>query len=201
MFKPITMLLGAALTLCGFTAHADEASRWREHEAPFTFLFGNDIDSHQETQQTRDGSLFGFLYVRLTGVVTKDRYPVATHVDCNTNPGCIVGWRLDGRPLRATFLYQPMHDHAVFLVNRPDIPQPGSHAHFHWLGSLMPQPHLPVEGYLLQLTAMSRFCFIHHDAQSATSEATCRDNGGTRVDSGVDIASHLNIVTSAPPGM
>jgi hypothetical protein len=58
-----------------------------------------------------------------------------------------------------------------------------------------------VNGYLLQLTAVDKFCFIHHGEQAATSSATCSANGGVNVDPGTDIATHLNIVASAPPGM
>ena len=46
---------------------------------------------------------------------------------------------MHGKPQAATFLYQPMHDHPVFLVSRPDIPQPGSYVHFHWYGPVMPE--------------------------------------------------------------
>jgi hypothetical protein len=87
-------------------------------------------------------------------------------------------------------------DHPVFLVTRADIPQPGAYAHFHWLGD-MPAVGETKDGCLLHLTAVERFCFIHHGAESATSGATCRANGGVNVDPGTDIATHLNIVTSA----
>jgi hypothetical protein len=182
-------------------AWATDLYPWRDHEAPFPFLFRNEIDMHQQTRQTRDGGLFGFFYIRHTGVETKDHYPVATHADCSRVPDCTVGWTLHGKPLAATFLYQPMHDHPVFLVNRPDIPQPGSHSHFHWFGRVMPMARQTVNGQLLQLTAVDRFCFIHHGAEAAAAAVTCRANGGVPVDPGVDIATHLNIVTGAPPGM
>jgi hypothetical protein len=143
-----------------------------------------------------DGSLSGYFYIHFTGVVTKDGYPVATHVDCNTGL-CTVGWTLDGEPATATFLYQVNDDHPVFLVGRADIPQPGAHAHFHWLDT-MPAPGVATRGFLLQLTAVDTFCFIHHGADSAQQSKTCRDNGGVTVDAGIDIATHLNIVTSFP---
>ena len=200
MSKPTALILSAALALSA-SAQATDLYPWRQHEAPFTFVFGNDFDTHQQTRRTRDGSLFGFLYVRVTGVTTKDRYPVATHVDCAMQPDCTVGWTIQGKPLQATFLYQAMGDHPVFLVNRADITQPGSPSHFHWLGSVMPMPRQTVSGYLLQLTATDRFCFVHHGAEAASSARSCRDNGGVQVDPGTDIATHLNIVTSAPPGM
>jgi len=182
-------------------AHAADLYPWREHEAPFPFLFGNEIDTHQQSRRTHDGSLFGFFYVRYTGVVTKDHYPVATHPNCSMVRDCTVGWTLHGTPMTATFLYDPMPDHPVFQVNRPDIPQPGAHSHFHWLGPAMPMPRQTVNGFLLQLTAMDRFCFIHHGAEAATGAATCRANGGINVDPGTDIATHLNIVTTTPPGL
>jgi hypothetical protein len=200
MSKPSALILTAALALSG-TAHAADLYPWRHHEAPFTFVFGNDFDSHQQTRQARDGSLFGFLYVRFTGVTTKDRYGVATHVDCAMQPDCTVGWTINGKPLNATFLYQTMDDHPVFLLSRADITQPGSPSHFHWLGAVMPMPRQTVSGYLLQLTAVDRFCFIHHGAEAASSTRSCRDNGGVQVDPGTDIATHLNVVASAPPGM
>lgn len=198
MRKLIAFFATTALFLSGGSvATATDLYPWRNHAAPFSFLFGNEIDTHQQTRHTRDRSLFGFFYVEFTGVVTRDRYRVATHVDCNANSDCTVGWTLNGRPVRATLLYHVEHDHPVFLVSRADIPQPGAHSHFHWLGG-MPDMGQSVDGYLLQLTAVDKFCFIHHGAENATSDRTCRDNGGVNVDLGTDIATHLNIVTSAP---
>jgi hypothetical protein len=189
----------AALLASG-AALATDIYPWRHHAAPFNFMFGNDIDTHQQTRTVTGGSLFGFFYVRFTGVVTKDRYGVATHVDCNAFADCTVGWILHGASTNASFLYQVPPDHPVFLVARPDIPQPGAYAHFHWLGS-QPPAGTSAEGYLLQLTAADRFCFVHHDAGVATSNRTCRENGGVNVDPGIDIATHLNIVTTRPPGL
>ena len=198
MHRLATMLVAAALSS---GANAADFYPWRDHAAPFAFRFGNEIDNHQQTRELRDGSLYGFLYIRLTGVVTKDRYPVATHADCNAGSGCTVGWTLKGRPADGTFLYESMHDHPVFLVDRREIPQPGAHAHFHWLGAVMPMPRQAINGYLLELNAVDRFCFIHHGAEAAAGARSCRDNGGISIEPGTDIASHINIVTAAPPGM
>jgi hypothetical protein len=202
MLQPSSLFASASLALSALgPVHAADLYPWRNHDAPFGFLFGNEIDTHQQTRLTRDGSLFGFFYVRFTGVQTKDHYPVATHVDCNANADCTVGWALNGKPINATFLYGNMGEHPVFLAKRADITQPGSPSHFHWLGAVMPMPRQTLNGYLLQLTAVDRFCFIHHGAEAASAHATCRQNGGVNVDPGVDIATHLNIVASAPPGM
>ena len=54
-------------------------------------------------------------------------------------------------------------------------------------------------GYVMQLLAVDRFCFVNHEATSATSGKTCRDNGGIKLDVGIDVASHLNIVATPPP--
>lgn len=201
MKKAYALLATLALSLMGTAiAKAGDLYPWNNHAAPFTFLFGNEIDTHQQTRQARDGSLFGFFYIQFTGVVTKDRYRVAEHVDCGSaGTDCTVGWTLNGKAIKGTFLYQVDHDHPVFLVNRQDIPQPGAHSHFHWLGGSM--QIVLGDGYLLQLSAVDKFCFIHDGAASATSSKTCRDNGGINVDPGIDVATHLNIVTSVPPGM
>jgi hypothetical protein len=194
--------LVALVSALGLSASAFAADLypWRNHQAPFDFVFGNEIDMHQQTRQTRDGSLFGFFYVRYTGAVTKDRYRVATHADCNMHPDCTAGWTLNGKPASAVFLYHAAPDHPIYLVNRQDIPQPGAHSHFHPIG-MHPSQGQTVSGYLLQLAAVDRFCFVHHDAQAAAPQKTCREAGGIAVEPGTDIATHLNIVTSPPPGM
>jgi hypothetical protein len=199
MNKRILICSFLVLSLLGIGSAGAAGYPWKNHAAPYDFLFGNDIDTHQQTRLTESGELFGFFYIKFTGVSTSDGYPVAGHVDCNAMPGCSVGWILNGNPHTATLLYHVEPDHPVFLVNRADIPEPGAYAHFHWLGE-HPGPGESKDGYLLQLTAVDSFCFIHHMADSATSSNTCRDNGGIAVNPGTDIATHLNIVTSAPPG-
>lgn len=193
------ILTSVILVLSSFwtnLANSADLYPWNNHAAPFTFLFGNDIDTHQRTRQIEHGNLFGFFYIGFTGVVTKDGYRVATHVDCNAKP-CTVGWILEGKRSSAIFEYQVAGDHPVFLVHRPDIPEPGAYAHFHWLGT-NPEPGERKSGYLLQLKAVDSFCFIHDEAAKASKKNTCRDSGGVPVDPGIDIATHLNIVTSVP---
>ncbi len=196
-------LIAASLCLsllAAIPAGAADLYPWNNHAEPYDFLFGNDIDTHQQTQQLQDGSLSGFFYIGFTGVVTKDGYRVATHVDCNTTASCTVGWTLRGQPRTAAFLYQVDNDLPVFLVNRLDIPEPGAYAHFHWLdyAGTLPPVDLSVPGYLLQLSAVDTFCFFHDpvEAENARKSKTCRNNGGIAVNVGIDIATHLNIVTS-----
>jgi hypothetical protein len=203
MRKTRLLLFAAALGLSATaTVRAAEMYPWREHQRPFTFVFGNEIDGHQQTRQGSDGGLDGYLYVQYTGVVTQDNLPVATHANCSAaGVDCVVGWKVDGKPSSAKLVREPMHDHPVFLIGRPDIPQPGAYVHFHWTGMGMPMPYVSVPGYLLQLTAFNRFCFIHHGAEAATDAKSCRDNGGVKVERGLDTATHLNIITSDLGGM
>jgi hypothetical protein len=194
--KKLTMTLSTlALCLLGAGTALAAGYPWKNHARPYNFLFANDIDTHQQTRRTSSGDLFGFFYVKFTGDVTSDGYRVASHVDCNTTPGCTVGWKLNGKLAEATFLYHVMPDHPVWLVNRPDIPQPGAYAHFHWFGDEHPVPNEMKDGYLLELQAVDSFCFVH-DAASVSTGATCQDNGGVPVTHGLDIATHVNIVTS-----
>ncbi len=200
--KKLSLLAIAVLLLAPGAATAGNDSYiypWNDHAPPYSFLFGNDIDTHQQTRQLSDGSLRGYFYISFTGVTTKDGLPVATHADCSTTP-CTVGWILSGQPRTAEFLYEVDNDHPVFLVNRQDIPQPGAFAHFHWLdfAGTMPPVAVGVPGYLLQVTAVDTFCFIHAGADAARKNQTCRANGGIAVTNGIDIATHLNIVTSYP---
>jgi hypothetical protein len=187
------VLAVAALATCG-TAVA-KGYPWRDHAAPYDFLFGNEIDTHQQTRVKADGALAGFLYVHYTGESTADGLPIARHEDCAMTT-CDVGWTVDGEPINAMFLYHVAHDHPVWLVDRADIPQPGAYGHFHWRGSA-PLVGESRDGYVLELRAVGRFCFIHHDT-GTVGDGTCRSRGGVAVVPGIDLATHLNIVPSFP---
>lgn len=191
--------VGVALSIVSASARATDLFAWNNHAAPFTFLFGNELDTHALTRATSDGNLVGLLYVQFTGTSTKDGYRVATHGDCGASR-CSVGWTMNGKPLTATLLEAPVDDHPLFSVARADIPEPGAFSHFHWRGA-MPALSAQAKGYALQLIAVDRFCFLHHDAMNATASKTCRDNGGVKVDVGIDVASHLNIVPATVPAM
>jgi hypothetical protein len=82
-------------------------------------------------------------------------------------------------------------------MDRADIVQPGAFTYFHWVGTL-PVVGERSRGYLLQLLAADRFCFVPNATQAATSSKTCSDNGGIALDLGLDMASHLNIVPAPP---
>jgi hypothetical protein len=130
---------------------------WGDHAAPFSFLFGNHIDTHQETRLFTNGknagNLKGWLYVFDSGERLADGTPVLRHC---TSPehyaaGCVAGWRVEAVPCidevngcRATFLYHD-DDHPIWLFgarvdmqgnlrgSRTQLVQPGSYSHFHWL--------------------------------------------------------------------
>jgi hypothetical protein len=195
MRKTIGSIVVAVVALGAAGAAGATGYPWRNHAAPYDFVFGNEIDTHQQTRKAADGDLAGFLYVHYTGETTSDGLPVAVHENC-TMPmmTCDVGWTIDGVPVPALFLYHVPDDHPVWLVDRADIPQPGAYAHFHWQG-IMPAVGDDASGYLLQLRAVGTFCFVHH---AMAASGTCRDRGGVAVVPGIDIATHVNIVASFP---
>lgn len=206
--KRVSLYFAVIMMLNPFSdsAWAAEPGWQRDHASAFSFLFGNPIDSHQQSQLLDNGEILGFLYIVFTGEVTSEGYPVAHHCNEDTpSRDCVIGWFLHGKPGQATFLYHNA-DHPVWLVNsRNDIPQPGSYAHFHWItdqstdprpvtdprcNAMTPEklePGSTCPGYFLELRALKRFAFLH---------------GGERilVDPGVDIATHMNIVASVPEG-
>jgi len=177
---------------------AATAASWRDHAQPYTFLFDNHIDGHQQTKLKKKGELSGFFYVKFTPYVTDDGLRVAQHVDCTKEAGCTAGWKLSGRAASAKFLYHAMHDHPVWRIDRSSIPQPGAYTHFHWLGGDHPEPdEEPRDGYLLELQAIDTFCFVH--GELSTTTGTCADFGGLPVSPGIDTSTHTNIVTSDDP--
>lgn len=79
-------MMKLAIIAMGFqlfaTGSALAAGFWNDHLKPFDFMFGNHIDTHQQTMVLPNGQLKGFLYIEFTGEYTEDGYPVATHTDC-----------------------------------------------------------------------------------------------------------------------
>ena len=193
------------------------------HKPPKDFLFGNHIDTHQENmlKLDKDGNpatLRGTFYVIITDDIDPaSGLPVARHPrgpdegeDCNDKAtGCVVGWSMEGVPGEATFLYHSGingNDHPVWMVNRVDIPQPGSFTHFHWIGADSDDPRAPADvpvecdvdrageldnnaenvtcpGWFLEIRAVREFAF---------------DHGGEKVPvrPGLDNSTHLNVVTN-----
>ena len=200
-----------------FGASADDF-----HDAPYDFFFGNHIDTHQETKlkikNDNPVSLKGFFYIIFTGDTdTVSGLPIARHPrgaghdeECGADDiDCVAGWLIDAVPAKAKFLFHSGvngNDHPVWMVNRVDIPQPGSFTHFHWIATTSSDPRaatdVPAEcdvemaseldnnaenvvcpGWLMQIKAIKKFAF---------------DHGGeiVPVSPGIDNATHLNLVTN-----
>ena len=168
-----------------------EGVPWSDHQAPFDFLFGNHIDTHQQTMPQEDGSLFGFLYIKFTGEFTPDGVPIARHADATDPMNEIsVGWQIRAIPGVATAVYHQTGEHPIWLVDdRKDIPQPGGYSHFHWLDEPEKAGGLLIgelyDGYFLELTAKDRFAFRHGPDL-------------VYVTNGLDLATHTNIVFGFP---
>ncbi|MDF1525270.1 MAG: hypothetical protein RRA15_03310 [bacterium] len=192
-FNYRTLLFTAALLFTfGMNSSAmAEGVPWKDHQAPFDFLFGNHFDTHQQTKPMPDGSLSGYLYVKFTGDLTPDGVPVTRHADAGDPMNEVsVGWKIKAVPAAATVVYHQTGDHPIWLVDdRNDIPQPGGYSHFHWLDGPLNAMDLIIgetyEGYILELTAKDTFAFMHGSDK-------------VYVTNGLDLATHTNIVTSFP---
>jgi hypothetical protein len=189
--KKIFVAAGISLWILGmWISTADAGRSWKDHKPPYDFLFGNHIDTHQETRLEKDGDLSGFFYITYTGKFTPDGLPIAKHCDADTPPKkCVAGWILRGERGLAKFVFHSGNDHPIWLVDRTGIPQPDSYAHFHWLDAAEEPSGLRrgicYRGYFLELQAIESFAFEH-------------GNELIPVRPGIDIATHVNIVASFP---
>ncbi|MBN1980184.1 MAG: hypothetical protein JW795_01550 [Chitinivibrionales bacterium] len=167
--------------------------KWQDHAKHYSFLFGNHIDSHQQSMVLNNNMLWGYLYITFTGEETSDGFPIVQHPDENTPAeNRVVGWFFRAVPATATMVYHHM-DHPLWLMkSRSDIPQPGSFTHFHWIGAPMMAEELmeghEYGGYVIELWAVRTFAFKHHEQTVV-------------VRPGLDNATHLNIITSFPGDM
>jgi hypothetical protein len=124
MKKLISSLIPLVLCIV-FAGPASAGGRiFKEHAAPYTFLFGNDFDTHQETRLTNKGNLKGFLYIRFTGGFDEaSRSPIAEHCNHSTDPAdCTAGWLIKAKPCipeynncSAAFMYH-FQDHPYWLI-------------------------------------------------------------------------------------
>jgi len=133
-----TFIVSAAMPLL-FTGAVQAGNDF--HKAPFDFLFGNHIDTHQENNLTLDNktgepeSLFGKFYIIFTGAIDPAsglriaRHPRGLASDgshderCGITVKCVVGWEMQGLPGAAKFVSHSGvngDDHPVWLVNRTE---------------------------------------------------------------------------------
>ena len=183
--KKTVFSLGIIVVWLISSAAIQLALPWTSHAAPFSFLFGNEIDAHQQSLVMSSKRLNGFLYIRYTGE-TIDGIPVAEHTDCGMMAlECQAGWKIDGIPADGIYAGHNMENHMPQFCLQPEQVRPGF-SHFHWLGDPMMGMELDLgqsySGYVMKLVALDTFYFRHHEALIL-------------VKAGVDQTSHLNIVT------
>jgi hypothetical protein len=191
-----------------------------EADPGVAFVFGNHIDTHQYTSlKEKDGSpvrLNGDFLILFTGDTDPvSGLPIARHPrgasqseECGVDVTCDVGWDIKAVPGEAKFLFHSGvngEDHPVWLVNRVEIPQPGSYTHFHWITAISNDPrfnqvpdqcdvqsagelennaeNVTCPGWFMQITAVRSFAFQH-------------GNEIVPVERGKDNATHLNLLTN-----
>lgn len=176
----IAVFTALVLVVAGAGVSRAQGTPWNDHAVPYSFLFGNEIDTHQQSQMVGKGDLQGFFYIHFTNE-TIDRIPVAVHGQDT------VGWLLKGTPINATLLST---NPITWCVDPGQIPKSPGFTHFHWVG---PQTEADLavgetyEGFLLKLTARTTFYFRHEE------------NGNpVLVTPGIDYASHQNIKVGCP---
>ncbi len=161
------LLLALFVSFTGSARAASGSSYpWNDHAAPYTYLFGNHIDTHQQSQFMDGGQIQGYLYIRYTGQ-TINGVPVAEHSDCSMDPSsCLVGWQIQGVSAQATAVSFDSMGMAQFCASASTLRNISGYTHFHWIGDPMMdmdiQLNQPYTGYLLKLTARSTFYFNHH---------------------------------------
>jgi hypothetical protein len=133
--------------------------RWSDHAPPYSFLFGNHIDTHLETKFEADGkdkgNLEGFFYVFFdqdgdgTPEITEDGLPIARHCTMPEHyERCQVAWVVEAKPCikevngcTAMFLYH-RHDHPVWLIG-PQLRMASGEAFLAGTRGDIPQPGAP----------------------------------------------------------
>jgi len=180
------MALAVTVALMLFMQAGASASgyEWRDHDAPFDFLFGNHIDTHQQSKLTGKSGLSGFLYITPSDKTTDDGVTIAKHGDCSMDPeGCDVGWLLRGLARNAEYCGHVSGEHPAWAIDPSDMPSQRGFTHFHWINETLHHDGLTVgdsyDGYLLKLTAVDTFVFDHH--------------GEFLVEPGIDFETHANV--------
>lgn len=184
-----TIILIALLLTLGITTAAYAAGYpWSDHSAPYDYLFGNHIDTHQQSQLMGRNQLEGFFYIQYTGNEVNG-VPEAMHANCGAQDAdCTVGWKLKGVAVQATLAEHADHGgQPVWCIDPDDMPKAPGYTHFHWEG--VPEHaggvlgDVVYDGYLLKLTAVDEFAFKHHG------------HDGYLVTPGIDTVTHANVVT------
>ena len=153
---------------------------WDNHSDPFDFIFGDDsFDSHQQSKvKGGKDKLVGFFYITFGDYNEEVGLQEARH---GTET---VGWGLKGVPVKdAVLIENTPGEHPVWCLDPEDIPQPQGYTHFHWTGDIERSDLVlgdGYDGYLLKLTAIDSFYFLHGSSSTAVTP-------------GIDYISHENI--------
>jgi len=192
--KPISKLFVSLAAMLVFLLSSSmgfaDGRPWKDHKKPYTFLFGNHIDTHQETRLTNTGDLQGFFYITWLdkvpeggdGIIDIDEasgLPVAGH--CNKpehyEAGCFAGWHIRAKPCieevngcRAMYLFH-YHDHPPWLLD-PTVDSEGG-----------------LRGSRLNIVQPGSFTHMHWLTESSTHKDTFLPSSLEEVEEffGVDI--------------
>jgi len=159
----LLLVLVVSLLLVTQATYADDPDEdypWNNHSLPFDFLFGNMIDTHQQSKLNPQGKLHGFLYIHYTGELTADGYPIARKANCLIE-SCDVGWVINGKPITATLLQKGPR---IWLVDPADLANQDGYSHFQWVGNPTSPHGLEVgqvySGILLRRIAPTPFFWL-----------------------------------------
>jgi hypothetical protein len=180
------LIITALAALLNAPAMAGTGYPWKDHAFPYTFLFGNHIDSHQQSKKVDGGQIQGFLYIHYTGE-TINGIPVAEHTECSADPSsCSAGWTFYGVLAQGRIVSKDEMGMVQFCTSASTLRRLVGYSHFHWLGDPMDDMGLQTgkeySGYLLKLTATSTFYFRHHGEMILVTP-------------GIDTTSHINVTT------
>ena len=207
--KFLILVLLMSISLSGVSAaKADGIGRtWKNHAAPYDFMFENLIDTHQQMKLRSDGTLHGWIYIQV--VEEENPYapagvPIARRADC-TNPAldCRVGWEVIGIPVKGAMLVQ--RGPRLWDFNEGALPDDITFTHFHWtMGSNDKNPKKPCglvlydevtavtySGYLFQRTAVTTFYWLGGNPEKEK---------GRLVTPGVDLHSNIYDIWSGGGG-
>jgi hypothetical protein len=127
----VAVLTALALVVAGIGTVSAQGLPWSDHSPPFSFLFGNHIDMHQQSKTLGNGGLQGFFYIHFTGEAVNG-IPVAMHGQDS------VGWVIDGAPASVRLVSKMP---PTWCVDPGQMPKAPGYTHFHWVGL----PEMPAD--------------------------------------------------------
>ena len=165
-FLILVLLMSGGLS--GITAvRADGLGKsWKNHAAPYDFMFNNLIDTHQQMKLRSDGTLHGWIYIQVVNEISPDApdgVPIARRADC-TNPAldCRVGWEVIGVPVSGAKLFQK--GPRLWDMSQVTMLSDTEFLHFHWMGTPKKPCGLTIgaeyNGYLFKRTAVTTFFWL-----------------------------------------